>query len=38
MNEKELEKLDRFDNIVSAIVGFALVGFFVLLWILSEVS
>lgn len=35
MKEKELEKLEKWDNIVSAIVGFALVGFFVLLWILS---
>ena len=37
MNEKELEKLERFDNIVSAIVGFGLIGFFTVLWILSEV-
>lgn len=35
MNKKELEKLEKWDNIVSAIVGLGLVGFFVLLWILS---
>lgn len=36
MNDKEQKKLEKWDNIVSLIVGFGLVGFFVVLWIVSE--